>query len=97
MFANLLGDPNARKIKRFTPLVSDINILEAGLFFRLDASNVLNDNIASIVMPIGIDHKDFLKKGTIDEIVFEKCSHLLENSMIVVSEQKTDVLKILQN
>ena len=28
-------------------------------------------------MPIGIDHKDFLKKGTIDEIVYEKCSHLL--------------------
>ena len=75
---------------------ADINILEAGLFFRLDASNVLNDNIASIVMPIGIDHKDFLKEGTIDEIVFEKCSHLLENSMIVVSEQKTDVLKKIE-
>ena len=29
-------------------------------------------------MPIGIDHKDFLKEGTIDEIVYEKCSHLLE-------------------
>ena len=41
---------------------ADINILEAGLFFRLDASNVIEKNIASIVMPIGIDHKDFLKK-----------------------------------
>ena len=29
-------------------------------------------------MPIGIDHKDFLKEGTIDEIVYEKCSHLLD-------------------
>ena len=25
-------------------------------------------------MPIGIDHKDFLQKGTIDEIAYEKCS-----------------------
>ena len=33
---------------------SDVNILEAGLFFRLDASNVLDNNIASVVMPIGI-------------------------------------------
>ena len=49
---------------------SDINILEAGLFFRLDASNVLEKNIASVITPIGIDHKDFLKKGTIDEIVY---------------------------
>ena len=72
---------------------SDVNILESGLFFRLDASNVLKKNIASIVMPIGIDHKDFLSKGTIDEIVYEKCSHLLEGSKIIVSEQKKIVLK----
>ena len=77
---------------------SDINILESGLFFRLDASNVLEKNIASVIMPIGIDHKDFLKEGTIDEIVYEKCSHLLQESIIVVSEQKNDVLeKIKKN
>ena len=71
---------------------SDINILEAGLFFRLDASNVLKKNIASIVMPIGIDHKDFLKKGNIQEIVYEKCSHLLDRSKIIVSKQGKKVL-----
>jgi len=77
---------------------SDVTILEAGLFFRLDASNVLDKNIASVVMPIGIDHKDFLKKGTIDEIVFEKCSSLLNNSKIIVSEQKKGILnKIKKN
>ena len=72
---------------------SDVNILESGLFFRLDASNVLEKNIASVIMPIGIDHKDFLKEGTIDEIVYEKCSHLLGGSKIFISEQKNDVLK----
>jgi len=71
---------------------SDINILESGLFFRLDASNVLEKNIASIIMPIGIDHKDFLKDGTIGEIVYEKCSKLLNNSKIIVSEQKNETL-----
>jgi dihydrofolate synthase / folylpolyglutamate synthase len=77
---------------------SDLNILESGLFFRLDASNVLERNIASVIMPIGIDHKDFLKKGTIDEIVYEKCSHLLNGSKIIISEQKNDVLKkIIEN
>ena len=48
-------------------------------------------------MPIGIDHKDFLKEGTIDEIVYEKCSHLLNGSKIVVSEQKNHVLKKIKN
>ena len=77
---------------------SDLNILESGLFFRLDASNVLERNIASVIMPIGIDHKDFLKRGTIDEIVYEKCSHLLNGSKIIISEQKNDVLKkIIEN
>ena len=71
---------------------SDINILESGLFFRLDASNVLKNNIASVVMPIGMDHKDFLKEGTIDEIVYEKCSALLNGSKIFISEQKKNVL-----
>ena len=44
-------------------------------------------------MPIGMDHKDFLQKGTINEIVYEKCSHLLGGSKIFVSEQKKSVLK----
>ena len=73
---------------------ADLNILEAGLFFRLDASNVLNKNIASIISSIGIDHKDFLQKGTINEIIFEKCSKLLNDSKIIVSEQSS--LKILK-
>ena len=77
---------------------SDLNILESGLFFRLDASNVLEKNIASVIMPIGIDHKDFLKKGTIDEIVYEKCSHLLGKSKIFIAEQKEEVIdKIKKN
>ena len=77
---------------------SDLTILESGLFFRLDASNVLEKNIASIVTPIGLDHKDFLKQGTIDEIVYEKCSHLLGGSKIIIAEQKEEVLnKIKKN
>ena len=77
---------------------SDVNIMEAGALFRLDSSNVFQKNICSVIMPIGIDHRDFLKKGTIDEIVYEKCSHLLSGSKIVVSEQKNNVLeKIKKN
>jgi len=76
----------------------DVNILESGLFFRLDASNVLTENIASVIMPIGMDHKDFLKEGTIDEIVYEKCSHLLGNSKIIISKQEDRTLeKIRKN
>ena len=77
---------------------SDVNILEAGALFRLDSSNVFQKNLCSVIMPIGVDHRDFLKGGTIDEIIYEKCSHLLNGSKIFVSEQKKDVLeKIKKN
>ena len=72
---------------------SDVNIMEAGALFRLDSSNVFQKNLCSVVMPIGIDHRDFLKKGTINEIVYEKCSHLLSGSKIFISEQKNNVLE----
>ena len=45
--------------------------MEAGALFRLDSSNVFQKNLCSVVMPIGIDHRDFLKNGTIDEIAYE--------------------------
>ena len=77
---------------------ASINILEAGALFRLDSSNVFEKNLCSVVMPIGIDHLEFLKHGTIDEIVYEKCSHLLGGSKIIIAEQKKDVLeKIKKN
>ena len=75
---------------------SDLNILESGLFFRLDASNVIEKNIASIITPIGMDHKDFLKKGTIDEIIYEKCSTLLNGSKIIISDQQNNILEKIE-
>jgi preprotein translocase subunit SecA len=36
MFAKLLGDPNTRKIKRYSPLVTDVNILEEDLVSMSD-------------------------------------------------------------
>jgi len=77
---------------------SNINIIEAGALFRLDSSNVFQKNICSVIMPIGMDHLDFLKKGTIDEIIYEKCSCLLGGSKIFISKQKSNVLeKIKKN
>ena len=72
--------------------------MEAGALFRLDSSNVFQKNICSVVMPIGIDHLEFVKKGTIDEIVYVKCSELLRHCKFFESEQKKHVLnKIKRN
>ena len=67
---------------------ANINLVEAGLFFRFDATNILKKNLASIVTSISKDHLDWLPKNeqTIEKIVFEKTSSLL-NSNIIVAKQ----------
>ena len=66
----------------------NINLIEAGLFHRFDATNILKKNLASIVTSISLDHLDWLPKNerTIEKIVFEKTSSLL-NSNIIVAKQ----------
>ena len=76
----------------------NINIIEAGLFHRFDATNIIKSNLASVITSIGIDHTDWLpnKDQTIDRIIFEKTSSLL-NSKIIVSKQSTsEVLNKIQ-
>ena len=69
----------------------NINLVEAGLFHRFDATNILKENLASIVCSCSIDHTDWLPKDkrTIEKIVFEKTSTLL-NSNIIVAKQSTN-------
>ena len=69
----------------------NINIIESGLFHRFDATNIIDKNILSIVTAIGLDHLDWLPKDeqTIEKIIFEKTSALL-NSKIVVAKQSSE-------
>ena len=48
MFKQLLGDPNARKLKRFFPIVTDINILEESKGFYSKAQELLENENSSI-------------------------------------------------
>jgi len=72
----------------------NINLIESGLFFRFDATNILKNNLASVVTSIGLDHLDWLPKNeqTIEKIIFEKTSSLL-NSNIIVAKQSTNKIK----
>ena len=69
---------------------NNINLIEAGLFHRFDATNIFENNLASIVTSISKDHLDWLPKNkqTIEKIIFEKTSSLL-SSNIIVSKQNT--------
>lgn len=62
----------------------DIVVLETGLGGRLDATNVIEKNICSIITHIDFDHTERLG-DTIDKIAFEKAGIIKENCPVVVS------------
>ena len=70
----------------------NINLVESGLFFRFDATNILKKNLASIVTSISNDHLDWLPENekNIEKIVFEKTSSLL-NSNIIIAFQNNKI------
>ena len=72
----------------------NINLIESGLFFRFDATNILKNNLASIVTSIGLDHLDWLPENeqTVEKIIFEKTSCLLKSN-IIVAKQSTNKIK----
>ena len=72
----------------------NINLIETGLFHRFDATNILKKNLASVVTSIGLDHLDWLPKNeqTIEKIIFEKTSKLLNSNIIVAKQSSFEIL-----
>ena len=77
---------------------NNVNLVESGLFFRFDATNILKKNIASIVTSISKDHLDWLPKNeqTIEKIVFEKTSSLLNSNIIVAKQNSQSTMNCIK-
>jgi len=77
----------------------NINLIESGLFHRFDATNILKKNLVSIVTAIGLDHLDWLPKEeqTVDKIIFEKTSTLLNSKIIVAKQSSNEINKTIEN
>lgn len=63
----------------------DIVILETGLGGRLDATNVIKENLCSIITKIDLDHTDRLG-NTKEKIAYEKAGIIKSNSTVITSE-----------
>ena len=76
----------------------NINIIESGLFHRFDATNIIDKNILSIVTAIGLDHLDWLPKDeqTIEKIIYEKTSALLNSKIVVAKQSSDDTLELIK-
>ncbi len=73
----------------------EVVVLETGLGGRLDATNVIDPEIA-IITPIDFDHEAFLG-SSIDSIAAEKAGILKRGRPAVFSRQRPDALQILEH
>lgn len=73
----------------------DYVVLETGLGGRLDATNIIESTIASVIMPIGFDHMAVLG-DTLAAIAGEKAGILKTGCPVVCAPQEPEALTVLR-
>jgi dihydrofolate synthase/folylpolyglutamate synthase len=74
---------------------ADVLLLEVGLGGRLDATNVIEQPLISVITPVSLDHADFLG-DTIGAIAAEKAGILKPGVPAVVAAQARDALAAIE-
>ncbi len=77
---------------------TDYHLVEAGALFAKDSTNVFNFPLAQVVVNINKQHLNFLKKKTLNEIIYQKVGFLSNFTQIYIGKQRPGVLKeIIRN
>ena len=76
---------------------SNINIIEAGLFHQFDSTNVFKENLLTLIGYINLDHIAWLKNKTIDGIIHEKTTKLLNSNIFVNQQENKEISLKIKN
>jgi dihydrofolate synthase/folylpolyglutamate synthase len=74
---------------------ADIVLLEVGLGGRLDATNVIDAPLATVIAPVSMDHTEFLG-DTLSAIAGEKAGILKRNVPAIVAEQFAEAAAVIE-
>ena len=72
---------------------TEYHLVEAGALFAKDSTNVFDFPLAQVIVNINKQHLNFLKKKTLDEVVYQKVGVLSNFTRIYIGKQKSNVLK----
>ena len=76
---------------------TNYHLVEAGALFAKDSTNVFDFPLAQVVVNINKQHLNFLKKKTLDEVIFQKVGFLSNFTNIYIGKQKPSVLTKIKN
>jgi dihydrofolate synthase/folylpolyglutamate synthase len=74
---------------------ADVLLLEVGLGGRLDATNVVDRPVATVITPVSMDHAEFLG-DTVTKIAGEKAGIFKRGVPAVVAPQTDDALAVIE-
>ena len=80
----------------FAERESDILLLETGLGGRLDATNVVDHPLLTMITPVSMDHQAFLG-DRLDQIASEKAGILKSGTPATIGRQKRDALAAIES
>ncbi|MDG1708696.1 MAG: bifunctional folylpolyglutamate synthase/dihydrofolate synthase [Emcibacteraceae bacterium] len=81
----------AAAFKAFADNPADVLILEVGLGGRLDATNVVDHPLSTVVTPVSLDHEQFLG-SEITHIATEKASIAKKDVSMIIGSQSEEAL-----
>lgn len=73
----------------------DIVVLETGMGGRLDATNIIDCPLVSVIMSISFDHMQYLG-DTIEEIAAEKCGIIKKGGIVVSYANKGASMRVIE-
>ena len=85
----------AAALMLFAQHPADVVLLEVGLGGRLDATNVVDATLASVIAPVGIDHTEFLG-DTLMKIAAEKAGIIKRKVPVITGEQLPEVTAVIE-
>jgi dihydrofolate synthase / folylpolyglutamate synthase len=74
---------------------ADVVLLEVGLGGRLDATNVIDTPLATVIAPVGMGHTEFLG-DTLTAIAAEKAAILKRNVPAISAEQTPEAMAVIE-
>ena len=73
------------------------NLVESGLLFKKDSTNLWSEPKAQIITNINYQHQEWVNPKTIAEICRQKVGFLSENTQIYTGKQKPKTFRIIKN
>jgi dihydrofolate synthase/folylpolyglutamate synthase len=74
---------------------ADVVLLEVGLGGRLDATNVIEAPLASVIAPVSMDHTEFLG-DTLTAIAREKAGIIKRDVPVICAEQPPEAIAVIE-